>query len=176
MKKILDAEKFDLGDAIKRGLSVRDGLVNEFNLARSKFAQVNWHNEFEAFKKNPMDTAQSYLNQVNEALRNRTEHTTTTQAESSGSPVSEVKPVAKRKSKTTRTATKSPRTKKPAAPKADAKTPAVKKVAVKKVAAKSTATQKVVSKKPVVKKTTTVRATSTKSKGTRTTAKTGTAQ
>jgi len=166
MKKILDAEKFDLGDAIKRGLSVRDELVNEFNLARTKFAQVNWQNELKAFKNNPVDTAQSYLSQVNDVLRNRTEQKETTETEASDSPVSDVKHAPKRKPRTPGTPAKSPRVKKPAA----------KKSAVKKAVVKPVATKKPAAKKPVVKKTTTVRATSTTSKGTRTTPKTGTAQ
>lgn len=170
MKKMIDAEKFDLGDVLKRGLSVRDEIVNEFNLARSKFAKVNWQDELDAFKKSPVDTAQSYLNQVNEALRSRTEQKGTTQTEST-EVKTEVKPTVTRKASATRTTAKSPRAKQSVG-----KKPATKKAVVKKATAKPVVARKAVAKKPVAKTTAPARLTSTKSKETRTTTKTGTAQ
>ncbi len=123
MKKILDADKFNLGDVLKRGLSVRDEIVNEFNVARSKFAKVNWQDEIEAFKNNPIDTAQSYLTQVNEVLRSRTEEQSKGEDKSTVK-APETKPVTSRKPRVA--SAKSPRAKKPAAKKPAAKKSSVK--------------------------------------------------
>ena len=161
MKKILDSEKFNLGDVLKRGLSVRDEIVNEFNLARSKFAQVNWQNELEAFKNSPIDTAQSYLNQVNEALRTREDETVKSESAPS-TPTPETKPTVARKPRAA--SAKSPRAKKPVAKKPVAKKPVAKKPAAKKPAAKKSAGNVTVNTGA------TVRVAKAKSKTTRTTA------
>ena len=108
MKKVIDVEKLDLGEMVKKGLSVRDQVVQEFKDARIKMAQVNWQNELETFRKNPLDTAQGYLNQVSEALKGRMESQTETKTPAPKSVAK--KPAAKKSTAKKTTGAKSPRT------------------------------------------------------------------
>ena len=112
MKKVVDVEKLDLGAVFKKGLSVRDQLVQEWKDTRSRMANVNWQDELESFKKSPLDTAQGYLNQVSEVLKQRraAEETVvekqTKVTQSAKKAVTKKKPAAKKKT----TRAKSPRT------------------------------------------------------------------
>ena len=126
MKNLLNTEKFDLADVLKRGLSVRDEIIKEFNSAREKLARVDWQNELETFKNDPLTVAQSYLNQVNEALR--------TTAQTPETEKNETKTVAKPKTKTVK------RT--PRAGTSTPKSPRVSKTTAKKTTAKKTVTKK----------------------------------
>ena len=109
MKKVINVEKLDLTEIVKKGLSVRDQVVQEFKDAREKMSSVDWQNEVETFRKNPLDAAQGYLNQVSEALKNRGE--TVSNTESKAVATAPVKKKAVAKKKTTRAA--SPRKAKP---------------------------------------------------------------
>ena len=113
MKKVLDVEKLDLGAIVEKGMSVRDQLVQEWKETRSRISTVNWQDELEAFKKSPLDTAQTYLNQVSEALKQRGSETEKANLKAESTkvakrPVAKKKPTAKKKT----TRAKSPRTSK----------------------------------------------------------------
>jgi DNA-binding protein HU-beta len=155
MKNLLNAEKFDLADVLKRGLSVRDEIIKEFNGAREKLARVDWQKELETFKNNPLDVAQSYLNQVNDALRANSQAT-----EAKTDDIKSVsKPKAKAAKRTSRTGTSTPKS--PRASKTTAKKTAPKKTAAKKAQPGNAAAKKV---SGTVKTTTRKRTTTTRSR------------
>ena len=142
MKYKISLESLGLSDVVKKGRTVREDLLKEIKGARGKVSEVNWKRELETFRSNPLDAAQGYFNQLNEAIRTK---------------LTAPEPI--------KAAAKKPAAKKPAAKKPAAKKPAAKKPAAKKPAAKKPAGKKTPVRKPVAKKTTT-RSTSPKAKST----------
>ena len=160
MKNLLNTEKFDLADVLKRGLSVRDEIIREFNSAREKLAKVDWQNELETFKSNPLDVAQSYLNQVNEALRTTSEKPEAQKGETETVAKPKTKTV-KRASRTGASTPKSPRASKTTAKKSAPKKPVTKKAVAKKTVTKKARTSTAASKKAGATATTSTRKSTT---------------
>ena len=147
MKYKISLESLGLSDVVKKGRTVREDLLKEIKGARGKVSEVNWKRELETFRSNPLDAAQGYFNQLNEAIRTK---------------LTAPEPI---KAAAKKPAAKKPAAKKTAAKKPAAKKPAAKKTAAKKPAAKKPAGKKTPVRKPVAKKTTT-RSTSPKAKST----------
>ena len=133
MKYIFKFENLGLSDVLDKGRTVREDLMKELKGARVKVSDVNWKRELETFRENPIDTAQTYFNQLNEAIR--------TKLAPEGVAKASTKPAAKK-----------PAAKKPAAKK---KTTAKKK-AVRQPRAK-TATTRAAAKKTTAKRTSTAK-------------------
>ena len=141
MKYIFKFENLGLSDVLDKGRTVREDLMKELKGARVKVSDVNWKRELETFRENPIDTAQTYFNQLNEAIR--TKLAPEAVAKGSSKPAAK-KPVAKKP------AAKKPVAKKPAAKKRTT----AKKKAVRQPRAK-TATTRAASKKTTAKRTST---------------------
>ena len=136
MKYIFKFENLGLSDVLDKGRTVREDLMKELKGARVKVSDVNWKRELETFRENPIDTAQTYFNQLNEAIRTKL----APEDVAKGS----TKPAAKKP------AAKKPAAKKPAAKKRTT----AKKKAVRQPRAK-TATTRAAAKKTTAKRTST---------------------
>ena len=133
MKYIFKFENLGLSDVLDKGRTVREDLMKELKGARVKVSDVNWKRELETFRENPIDTAQAYFNQLNEAIR--TKLAPEDVAKGSTKPAAK-KPAAKKPAAKKRTTAKKKAVRQPRAKTATTR------AAAKKTAAKRTSTEK----------------------------------
>lgn len=71
MKYTINLETFGLEEVVKKGRTVREELLKELEVARNKVSDVNWRQELETFRENPVEVAQNYLNRIDDVVRNK---------------------------------------------------------------------------------------------------------
>ena len=118
MKYTINLETFGLSEVVKKGRTVREDLLKELEVARTKVSDVNWREELETFRENPVEVAQNYLNRIDDVVRNKilsskpVEGAVKQQTTSPKTATAAKKPVAAKKTATTRRkSTRKPRAK-----------------------------------------------------------------
>ena len=129
MKYTLNLETLGLSKVVNKGRTVREDLLKEIEHARGRMTKVDWRQELETFRAQPLDTAQAYFNQLNDAIRAKI-----------GAPEA-----AAGSAKAPNAVVETPPVKKPTAKKRAAKKPAQKRSSVKKAAVSRTTGKKATS-------------------------------
>ena len=118
MKYTINLETLGLSEVVKKGRTVREDLLKELEVARTKVSDVNWREELETFRENPVEVAQNYLNRIDDVVRNKilsskpVEGTVKQPTTAPKAATASKKPVAAKKTATTRRkSTRKPRAK-----------------------------------------------------------------